>query len=190
MSRAAIDEYVQLLDEAFEGESEHSLLRNLATVTEDDWLWLPPHGARTIRTLMGHLGGMLWLYHDRAFGNYEDFGDPIVSWNHQVGNLGVRINELDGLERLEHEPGMTDLVAWVTERHRIFRDAVAALEGDAALREERIDHHGAARALRWFIATMLQHTLYHAGEINHIRALRQGDDGGWRTASESARSVS
>ena len=30
---------------------------------------------------------------------------------------------------------------------------------------------------RWIIAVMIEHDLYHAGEINHIRALRQGNDG-------------
>jgi hypothetical protein len=29
---------------------------------------------------------------------------------------------------------------------------------------------------RWFIVTMIEHNLYHAGEINHIRALSQGND--------------
>jgi hypothetical protein len=31
--------------------------------------------------------------------------------------------------------------------------------------------------IRWFIGVMIQHYAYHAGEINHIRALHQGDDG-------------
>ena len=53
MSRTAVDQLVYLLDEAFEGKETpwHSMLGNLASVTEDDWLWVPPDGARTIRSL-------------------------------------------------------------------------------------------------------------------------------------------
>ena len=29
---------------------------------------------------------------------------------------------------------------------------------------------------RWIIAVMIQHDLYHAGEINHLRSLRQRTD--------------
>jgi hypothetical protein len=32
---------------------------------------------------------------------------------------------------------------------------------------------------RWLIATLLEHDTYHAGEINHIRALLLSDDG-WK----------
>ena len=28
----------------------------------------------------------------------------------------------------------------------------------------------------WLINAMIQHDLYHGGEINHIRVLRQGND--------------
>jgi len=29
---------------------------------------------------------------------------------------------------------------------------------------------------RWIIAVMIEHDLYHAGEINHIRSLFEGED--------------
>jgi len=29
---------------------------------------------------------------------------------------------------------------------------------------------------RWLIGVMIEHDLYHAGEINHLRALRHGND--------------
>ena len=35
---------------------------------------------------------------------------------------------------------------------------------------------GEIKDLHWIIAVMIEHDLYHAGEINHIRALRQGND--------------
>jgi hypothetical protein len=38
---------------------------------------------------------------------------------------------------------------------------------------------GEQRQTRWLIATLLEHDTYHAGEINHIRALLLSDDG-WK----------
>ena len=29
---------------------------------------------------------------------------------------------------------------------------------------------------RWLISAMIEHDLYHSGEINHVRALLQGND--------------
>lgn len=166
-----------LLDEAFDGIEKpwHSLLGNLASVTEDDWLWVPPNGARTIRQITSHVGGAACLYYDRVFGGCSVFGDPIASWNVPAGNLGVGTEDLDSTRPLENEPPMADVIAWVTERARAFRSAVAGLD-DTGLAEERINHRGETHAIRWFIGTMIQHYCYHAGEINHIRALSQRND--------------
>jgi hypothetical protein len=53
---------------------------------------------------------------------------------------------------------------------------VAALEDDAELLLSRPSYWGEERAIRWQVNTMVQHDLYHAGEINHIRALHQEND--------------
>jgi hypothetical protein len=71
---------------------------------------------------------------------------------------------------------MAAVVTWVSERAREFRDAVARLD-DAALEDPRTNHLREAVPIRWFIAVMIQHYAYHAGEINHIRALHQRNDG-------------
>ena len=177
MTRAAVDQLLYLLDESFEGIEKpwHSMLGNLASVAEADWLWVPPNGARTIRQITAHVGAAAYLYYDRVFGNYAVFGDPITSWNVPAGNLGVGTEELDNTYPLENEPPMADVIAWVTERARAFRDAVARLD-DATLTEERINHRGEPFTVRWFIGVMIQHYCYHAGEINHIRALSQRND--------------
>jgi len=178
MTRAAVDQLVYLLDEAFEGVEQpwHSMLGNLASVREDDWLWVPPGGARTIRAITSHVGGAAYLYYDRVFGNCAVFGDPITSWNVAAGNLGAGTEDLQSFGRLENEPPMADVIAWVSERARAFRDAVGGLD-DAGLMEQRLNHRGEPHPIRWFVAVMIQHYNYHAGEINHIRALHQGDDG-------------
>jgi hypothetical protein len=50
MGRSGIGQLLYLLDEAFEGNEEHSLLGNLRTVTPDDWLWLPPFSSFVVPT--------------------------------------------------------------------------------------------------------------------------------------------
>jgi hypothetical protein len=178
LSRVAVEQYVYLLDEAFEGKDKpwHSMLGNLASVTEDDWLWTPPDGARMIRGITGHVGGAAYLYYDRVFGGGAVFGEPAGNWNVQAGGLGVGTEDLESLDRLENEPPMAAVVGWATERAQAFRDAVAQLN-DADLAEQRTNHRGEAFTIRWFIGVMIQHYAYHAGEINHIRALHQRNDG-------------
>jgi len=51
------------------------------------------------------------------------------------------------------------------------------------LSRPRLTSRDEMKETRWIIAVMIEHDLYHAGEINHIRALRQRNDG-W--ASEPA----
>jgi len=40
-------------------------------------------------------------------------------------------------------------------------------------------HYGAVQSKASAIGAMIQHDCYHAGEINHLRALRHGDDTWW-----------
>jgi hypothetical protein len=178
MTRSAVNQLVYLLDEAFEGKDKtwHSILGNLASVTEDDWLWIPPGGARPIRALVAHVGGAAYLYYDRVFGGSSAFGEPARDWNAPAGDLGLGIEDLETYGPIDNEPPMDDVIAWVTERARIFRNAIAELN-DAALMQERTNHRGEPFPIRWFAGVMIQHYAYHAGEINHIRALHQGNDG-------------
>jgi hypothetical protein len=109
------------------------------------------------------------VYDSRAF------GDGSLDWNAPAGGLGYGMEDLQSFGRLDPEPPMADVVTWVAEMHRRFRYHVAELE-DSDLGRERTNHRGDLKPIRWFITVMIQHDLYHAGEINHIRALSQGTD--------------
>jgi hypothetical protein len=50
------------------------------------------------------------------------------------------------------------------------------MQDDAGLTEEVMSQWGMPVERRFLIRTVIEHDLYHAGEINHIRALAQGDD--------------
>jgi hypothetical protein len=171
MTRAAVEQLLYLLDEAFEGIEQpwHSVLGNLKSVTEEDWLWTPPGGARTIRLLTAHMGAATLLYDSHAF------GDGTIGWNDPAGDLGLGMEDLQSFAVLDNEPPMADIIAWTAETYRQFRGHVAELE-DADLLRQRPNHRRDLKSIRWFIALMVQHYTYHAGEINHIRALQQGND--------------
>jgi len=159
MGKSGVEQLLYLLDEAFEGSEEHSLLGNLRTVTPDDWLWVPPSGGRSIFDLVRHVGECKYVYENHAF------GDGSMHWD--------RPGTVPSVER---DTPLPSVIEWLREGQRRLRDGIAALADDADLLLHRRANWGETYETRWIISVMIQHDLYHAGEINHIRALRQGND--------------
>ncbi|MGB2693686.1 MAG: DinB family protein [Dehalococcoidia bacterium] len=164
MSRSAIEQLVFMMNTAFEGDparphqSWHAVLVNLSSLQPEDWDWIPPGGRRTVRRLLLELGTSKYVCDSKAF------GDGSIDWDTPGSIPSVDIADWD------------DIVRWLSEAHRRLRDHVAELEDDTQLRHPRPSYWGEEREIRWQVNTMIQHDLYHAGEINHIRALRQEND--------------
>jgi hypothetical protein len=145
------------MDEAFDGPDWHSLLSNLRSLTPEDWDWVPPGGDRTIREIVQHIGGCKLMYHNHAFGDAKlTWEDPLV----------------DGVGRL---PTLESALEWLREGQGRLRESAAGLD-DAELLQPRMTNWGEPKETRWIISTMIQHDLYHAGEINHLRSLRRQND--------------
>ncbi|HUS15180.1 MAG TPA: DinB family protein [Chloroflexia bacterium] len=157
MTTPAVSELLYLLDAAFTGPW-HSLLENLKAVTPEDWTWVPPGGTRSIRDIVGHVGGCKLMYHNHAF------GDAQLTWNDPLVDGG------DALATPEAAIG------WLRTGQQLLRDSVAALD-DSGLSRQRMTNWGEQKETRWIITVVIQHDLYHAGEINHLRSLRQESDG-------------
>ena len=155
----AVSQLVYLLDEAFQGTERewHALGTNLRSTTAEDWLWVPPDGVRSIRDIVIHIGGAKLMYHNHAFGNGQ------LTWD------DPRLCGPDGLSSLDLA------LSWLKLGHEQLRASLVALF-DADLLIERKTPAGRLKETRWIIATMIEHDLYHAGEINHIRALHQHND--------------
>jgi hypothetical protein len=161
-----IDEIRYLMDEAFSGvgiedtNESQSLLANLATVGDPEWSVVPPGGRRTIASVAVHVGSCKVMYDDYAFGSASlSWNDPSVEpW---TGEAAPRLETLD----------------WLVGTHSRLMEHVAALHDDLGTR--RPTNWGEMRETRWLLSTLLGHDAYHAGEINHLRALLSGDDG-WR----------
>ena len=64
---------------------------------------------------------------------------------------------------------------WLRQGHYGFREHVSSLNDDELLRR-RPRPEGGLKETRWIIGVMIEHDLYHAGEINHLQSLISGDD--------------
>jgi uncharacterized damage-inducible protein DinB len=166
--RGGIDAYLDLLDEAFRGrgieESNESqaLLTNLSGAAEDVWGALPSGAARSIAAIALHVGACKVMYADYAF------GAGTLQW---------------GTPQVEPSPEAAvpreELLPWLEGAHQRLVGHVAALVDDDELDRPRMTNWGELRTTRWIITAMITHDAYHAGEINHLRSLLEGDDR-WR----------
>ena len=156
MTTAAVEQLLYLLDEAFEG-NWHALLTNLRAVAPQEWHIVPPGGDRSIRDIVEHVGSCKIMYEIHAF------GDATLGWEHPLVTGGDALADA------------ASAIAWLRKGHERLRSRVAGLD-DAELVRLRRTNWGELKETRWIIAVMIQHDLYHAGEINHLRALCRRDD--------------
>ena len=163
MARAALEQYLYLIDEAFAGDDWHSLISNLKDLASEDWLWLPPDGQRTIAEMVSHVAACKNMYGNHAF------GDASMTWEDPLADQKLLKNpSAAGIEKLRH---------FLKEAHARLRAQVEALSDDAELARPRRTNWGDTAETRWIIKATIEHDLYHAGEINRMRALRQANDG-------------
>jgi hypothetical protein len=165
--RGGIESLLHLLEEAFRGagieESNESqaLLTNLASVPPEFWRAQPANAERTIESIASHVGACKIMYDDYAFGGGSlRFGTPEVE---PFANGG--------------QPD--EITAWLEVAHAQLAGHIAALADDDELDRPRMTNWGELRQTRWIVAAMVTHDAYHAGEINHLRSLLDGDDR-WR----------
>jgi uncharacterized damage-inducible protein DinB len=154
-----VTQLLYLVDESFDANAEHSLLGNLRNVDAATWSVQPRGGNRTIRHIVDHAGVGIRLYGNHLFGDAT----------------------LDYLAVHRASPGRADpdtipaVRAWLQAGHADFRAGVEKLSDQDLTRVARA-HYGEAAEIRWLIGVVIQHNVYHAGEINHLRALLQHDD--------------
>ncbi|HYP40441.1 MAG TPA: DinB family protein, partial [Chloroflexia bacterium] len=121
------------------------------------WLWVPPGGRRSIRDIVEHVGSAKLVYENHAF------GDANLAWDDPFVTGGDRVSTIP------------TAIGWLKEAQERLRASIASLD-DAELLRPRMHFTGALKETRWLIAVMIEHDLYHAGELNHIRCLHQQND--------------
>ena len=162
MPGPAVEATLYMLDEAFEPAeprpSNQSLLPNLLTVDEDAWSAVPPGASRSIRDIVMHVGGCKYVYENHAF------GDGSLTWDSRLVSPWP-----------DSEPHMSEVLDWLRAGHRRVRHRLESL-ADVDLAVPRNAPWGTDHPTRWLLNVLIQHDVYHAGEINHIRSLLTGDD--------------
>lgn len=158
--RTAVETLAWLIEDAFEGDPDHSLMANLRDLKDENWTALPPGAERSIAEVLEHVGWSKWMYEDYAFGTATMRGDqpPLIP----TYSAKSRPRE--------------ELLDWLREGHRRWLASVRALSEDSELERPRLTNWGEHLPTRTIIRIMIAHDFYHAGEINHIRALLQGTD--------------
>ena len=158
--RVAVETLAWLIQDAFEGDPDQSLIGNLRDLRAEDWTALPAGANRSIAEVLEHVGWCKWMYEDYAFGKASMRGDqpPLIPPNG------------------ERSRPQNELLAWLREGHQRWLASVSALGDDSELERERLTNWGELLPTRVIIRIMIAHDFYHAGEINHIRALLQGTD--------------
>jgi uncharacterized damage-inducible protein DinB len=159
-SRIAVDTLARLIEEAFDGDPSHSLPANLHDLREEDWTATVAGSGRSIADILEHVGWSKWMYEDYAFGSASMRGDqpPLVP------EAGARARPRE------------ELLAWLKEGHIRWLVSVRALTDDSELDKDRLTNWGDRLPTRDIIRIMIAHDFYHAGEINHLRALLQSTD--------------
>ena len=142
------------LDQSFDGKPEHSLMANLSSVTGADLDKLPPGGGRTMRDLIVHCASVKSMYVNHAFGDAT--GTFWTAWDQ------------DGLVS---DASFEDLMDWLTRTHADLINQVHHLRTDDELESMRPTYWGADWETRAILDAISIHDVYHAGEINHLRAL-------------------
>ena len=129
---------------------------------DDAWRALPDGAVRSIESIAVHVGACKVMYDDYAFGSGTlEFGTPAVEpW-------------------AEGAAPRDEVVAWLEAAHLRFVEHVA--DWPTTPSWTRRDGPTGARTARraGSIGALITHDAYHAGEINHIRSLLDGDDR-WR----------
>lgn len=159
MARAGIEQLLYMMSEAFHGNDEHSLLANTRSLAADDWHWRPENGVRSAFDIVQHVGECKYVYENHAF------GDASMRWDRP--KTIPTVAEDDDPERVK---------VWLETGQKRLIDSVRAVEDDADLLKLRSANWEMSYQTRWLISVMIEHDLYHAGEINHIRALKQQND--------------
>lgn len=159
-SRAALDALIREIEYAYDGDPKHSFIANLAAFKDDEWTVYLPHAGRCLADIVEHVAWVKWMYEDYAFGSQSLAGDrpPLAPEG------GAR-----------SRPRLA-LMAFLAEGHARLLGSVRRLVDDEDLERPRRAYWGGMLPARDIVHINLAHDLYHAGEINHLRALLQGTD--------------
>ncbi|MBI3911385.1 MAG: DinB family protein [Armatimonadetes bacterium] len=173
--RALVEHLLWQFHQAWEGSRWHSLRAVLDGLTEEEAAWTPPAYAGfswmrgSIREILFHLGG------DYLFQINRVLGDASWAWERIEARYAGRGGNLAAARQLCHEGCAA---------------VRAALEGftDPELARRRQGADGRRCRPVELFEMLLEHTLYHTGQIQYVRCMVAGlataERGGRETENE------
>jgi hypothetical protein len=165
VARIAIELYLRSFNAAYRDDRFHAFRGNLASATPAEWDVRPLEWSTevfgtqpdlSLCDIAHHVGGAMVMYTDRAF------GESRLEWGDIHGPFGR---------------DMEAVLGWLDRVQAEFAAGIAALSDDAELAEMRQAPWRAVLRRDQLIGLMINHQLYHSGEVNRQRSLIRGSTG-------------
>ncbi|MEP0765296.1 MAG: DinB family protein [Fimbriimonadia bacterium] len=158
------DKLTRSLDAALHKSEWHSLAAALRGLSDADAEWIParykgfPWSKGSIREIVVHVAADMLVQHSIAF------GDGSLDWGQALALPEVREGTLDAARRL------------------LQRGANESLRTLANLKDDDLGRRvttwgGKKMSAEGFFDMLIEHALYHAGQIRYIRCLIEGERG-------------
>jgi uncharacterized damage-inducible protein DinB len=162
--RSRVDLARHLLEHAYRTAAD-----NLAGLTWEEALFVPPGGYRSVLGTLKHTAAWSHVYHSFAFG-------PTPSgWSEIAWPRGLR-------DQVELSPPYLDeVLAWFAQSHDRWLGSLDRLEEGRLDQPHRL-HWGQTAPLYDIVVLVASHHLYHAGEINQLLAIQRGE--AWEEGEE------
>ncbi len=169
MTRRILGSLARQMEAAYRGDRFHALRENLASVSLDEWDVRPASWSAevfgtnpelSICDIVEHVAAAKFMYADRTF------GDALLEW----GDLEPPAREMDAM------------LTWLDEGYDLFVRGLEGLADDGELAVERPAPWRSPLRRDQLIAIVINHDLYHSGEINRQRSLLRGAEGWQREA--------
>jgi hypothetical protein len=165
MGRIVIEVFEWRLEAAYRGDPFHAVRRNLASVLPAEWDLRPATWSKeifgedpelSICDLAFHIGGPKYMYADRAFGNGSlEWGDIKPPASRE----------------------MAIVLEWMDAGHQLLADGLKRLTDDDELSAQRQAPWRTPMSRMQLVALVINHDVYHSGEINRQRSLIRGAEG-------------
>jgi len=157
-----IEHFKRDLESAFQGSRWHSFQSALHGIQPEEALWTPPayHGfpwmKGSVLEIVFHVGG-----------------DSLYQLDHALGQRKLTWDDLQARFRAEGENLITARKL-AEQGYRALQQALDSLADEELTRTYPTPEGKGERSLEAFFRMMIEHYLYHAGQIVYVRCLWQG----------------
>lgn len=162
--RTIVNHLKAQLENAYRGSRWHSFLSALKGITPEEATWEPPAYA-----------GFPWMKGSIVEIVFHVGGDSLYQLDHALGRRELTWEALQ--KRFEREGGdLTAALRLAEEGYTALQEALDSLTDEELPREYPTPESKGRRrrTLQAFFEMMIEHHLYHAGQIVYARCLYQG----------------